>query len=114
MINNDIKVHLLYCNIMNTPQSNVQELETLKTSIDTMNRANHVEILKILKENDVKINENKSGVYINMSFLEKDVIEKISAFVNYIEEQEKSLEIVERQKIELSNTIERNCIETLL
>ena len=98
----------------NTPQSNVQELETLKTSIDTMNRANHVEILKILKENDVKINENKSGVYINMSFLEKDVIEKISAFVNYIEEQEKSLEIVERQKIELSNTIERNCIETLL
>ena len=99
---------------MNTPQSNVQQLETLKTSIDTMNRANHVEILKILKENDVKINENKSGVYINMSFLEKDVIEKISAFVNYIEEQEKSLEIVERQKIELSNTIERNCIETLL
>ena len=92
---------------MNNPQVNVQELETLKTSIDTMNRANHVEILKILKENDVKINENKSGVYINMSFLEKDVIEKISIFVKYIEEQEKSLEIVERQKIELSSTIER-------
>jgi hypothetical protein len=92
---------------MNNPQINVQELETLKSSIDTMNRSNHVEILKILKENDVKINENKSGVYINMSFLEKDVIEKISTFVKYIEEQEKSLEIVERQKIELSSTIER-------
>lgn len=105
---------MLYNIIMNTPQSNVQELETLKTSIDTMNRANHVEILKILKENDVKINENKSGVYINMSFLEKGVIEKISTFVNYIEEQEKSLEIVERQKIELSNTIERIDIETSL
>jgi hypothetical protein len=92
---------------MNTPQINVQELETLKSSIDAMNRANHVEILKILKESDVKINENKSGVYINMSFLEKDVIERISTFVRYIEEQEKSLEIVERQKIELSSTIER-------
>jgi hypothetical protein len=92
---------------MNTPQLNIQELETLKSSIDTMNRANHVEILKILKENDVKINENKSGVYINMSFLEKGVIEKISTFVKYIEEQEKSLEIVERQKIELSSSIER-------
>ena len=33
---------------MNTPQLNIQELETLKSSIDTMNRANHVEILKIL------------------------------------------------------------------
>jgi hypothetical protein len=92
---------------MNTLQINVQELETLKSSIDAMNRANHVEILKILKESDVKINENKSGVYINMSFLEKDVIERISTFVRYIEEQEKSLEIVERQKIELSSTIER-------
>lgn len=92
---------------MNTPQLNIQELETLKSSIDTMNRANHVEILKILKENDVKINENKSGVYINMSFLEKEVIEKIKTFVKYIEEQEKSLEIVERQKIELSSSIER-------
>ncbi len=92
---------------MNNPEINVQELETLKSSIDTMNRANHVEILKILKENNVKISENKSGVYINMSFLEKEVIEKISAFVNYIEEQEKTLEIVERQKIELSSTIER-------
>lgn len=92
---------------MNNPEINVQELETLKSSIDTMNRANHVEILKILKENNVKISENKSGVYINMSFLEKEVIEKISAFVNYIDEQEKTLEIVERQKIELSSTIER-------
>ncbi len=92
---------------MNTPQINVQELESLKASIDTMNRANHVEILKILKENDVKINENKSGVYINMSFIDKEVIEKISTFVKYIEEQEKSLEIVERQKIELSSSIER-------
>jgi hypothetical protein len=92
---------------MNNPEINVQELETLKSSIDAMNRNNHVEILKILKENDVKINENKSGVYINMSFLEKDVIEKISTFVKYIEEQEKTLEIVERQKIELSSTIER-------
>jgi hypothetical protein len=42
-----------------------------------------------------------------MSFLEKGVIEKISTFVKYIEEQEKSLEIVERQKIELSSSIER-------
>lgn len=92
---------------MNYPEINVQELETLKTSIDTMSRINHVEILKILKENNVKINENKSGVYINMSFLEKEVIKKINTFVNYIEEQEKALEIVERQKIELSSTIER-------
>ena len=92
---------------MDNSQINVQQLEMLKSSIDTLNRENHVEILKILKENDVKINENKSGVYINMSFLEKGVIEKISTFVKYIEEQEKSLEIVERQKIELSSSIER-------
>lgn len=83
----------------------VDELEVIKSSIDVMTKANHVEILKILKENNVKINENKSGVYINLSFLSVDVMKKIKEFVNYIQEQENSLEIVERKKIELSSTI---------
>jgi hypothetical protein len=83
----------------------VDELELIKSSVDAMTKANHVEILKILKENNVKINENKSGVYINLSFLPIDVVQKIYEFVRYIQEQEKSLDIVERKKIELSSTI---------
>ena len=51
-----------------------------------MTKANHVEIL-ILKENNVKINDNKNGVYINLSFLSVDAINKIKEFVKYIQEQ---------------------------
>lgn len=86
-------------------QASVNELELIKSSVDAMTKANHVEILKILKENNVKINENKSGIYINLSFLPIDVVQKINEFVRYIQEQEKSLDIVERKKIELSSTI---------
>jgi hypothetical protein len=58
---------------MNTPQLNIQELETLKSSIDTMNRANHVEILKILKENDVKIKVVFTSICL---FLRKESLKK--------------------------------------
>lgn len=80
----------------------IKTLEKIKSSIDMMTKINHIEILKILKDNNAKINENKSGVYINMSFLHDDVINKIKEFVNFITEQEKSLEVDERQKMELS------------
>jgi hypothetical protein len=84
---------------------NIQKLETLKASIDVMSKMNHVEVLKILKDNDVKINENKSGVFINLSFLHKDVIDKLDDFIIFIEQREKLIEVVEQQKIELSSTI---------
>ena len=80
----------------------IKQLERIKSSIDSMSKINHIEILKILKDNNAKINENKSGVYINMSFLHNDIITKIAEFVNFITEQEKTLEVDERQKKELS------------
>ena len=60
------------------------------------------EILKILKENDVKINENKSGIYINLSFLSNEAIDKIEKYIKYVDEQEATLSIIERQKDELT------------
>lgn len=83
-------------------ESRIVRLEKMKNAIDVMTNLNHIEILKILKDNNAKINENKSGVYINMSFLHNDVVDKIDEFIKFIVEQEKSLEIDERHKIELS------------
>jgi hypothetical protein len=80
-------------------------LESIKNSIDKMNKIQHVEILRILKNHDVKLNENRNGTYINISFLPTNVIEELQKYVSYIEEQEKSLEIIEIQKRELSSTM---------
>ena len=83
-----------------------RELELIKTSVDKMNQMQHIEILKILKNNkNVKLNENRNGVYINLSFLPEESIEELKKYVSYIEDQEKSLEIVERQKLELAFTV---------
>lgn len=88
-----------------TDETNIKQLETMKSSIDMMSKMNHVEILKILKDNNVKLNENKSGVFINLSFLHVDVVNKIKDFIDFIQQREKLIEVVEKQKIELSITI---------
>jgi hypothetical protein len=81
------------------------DLEILKTKIEKMSKMHHIEILKILKKNgNVKLNENKSGVYVNLSFLPKDTISELEYYLNYIEDQETSLIILENQKEEFKNS----------
>jgi hypothetical protein len=51
----------------------IPEIESLKNSVESLSKMHHIEILKIIKKNkSVKINENKSGVYINLTFLPKE------------------------------------------
>lgn len=74
-------------------------LESMKTHIEQMNKLQHIEVLKILLNNPkVKLNENKSGVYVNLSFLPDETISNLSEYVDYIQKQETSLTTVESQK----------------
>lgn len=76
-------------------------LEKIKSSIEAMSKDHHIEILKILKKNqNVKINENKSGVYINLSFLPEETLEEITNYIGYINAQEMSLQSMESIKEE--------------
>jgi len=80
-------------------------LEELKMKIESMSKQHHIEILKILKKNNtVTLNENKSGVYVNISFLPDTIIESITEYVKYIEEQEATLYSLEIQKEDCKNT----------
>jgi hypothetical protein len=84
--------------------SETLSLESLKSQIETMNKNQHIEILKILKSNPlVKLNENKSGVYINLSFLPMETLSEIQEYVHYIQDQESSLKSMEYQKQEFKN-----------
>ena len=74
------------------------DLELMKTKIENMTKINQVEILKILLKHNVKINENKSGIFVNMSFLDQNIIEDISKYLNYVKEQESTLQSLETQK----------------
>lgn len=81
----------------------VEKLETLKKTIETLNKYHQVEILKILTKNLCKINENKSGCYVNMSFLNEESIEEIEKYIAYVKDQEESLNTMEYQKEEFKN-----------
>jgi hypothetical protein len=50
-----------------------------------------------------KINENKSGVYINLSFLSEKTITELEKYVEYTKDQEDSLNTMEYQKEEFKN-----------
>lgn len=83
---------------------NVEQLEEMKRSIESMSKIHHIEILRILKNiPNIKLNENKSGVYINLSFLKKETLDEISYYINYISDQENTLKQVENQKNEFKS-----------
>jgi hypothetical protein len=81
----------------------MDKLENLKNVIESMSKYHQIEILKILSKKLSKINENKSGCYINMSFLPEDTLKELEEYVGYIKDQEESLETMEYQKEEFKN-----------
>lgn len=80
-------------------QKVADKLEKIKLQIEKMNIAQQVEVLKILNGDDkVILNENKSGIYVNLSFLPEEVVDKIDNYVKYVQDQEKSLNVIEDKK----------------
>lgn len=83
----------------------ILEIEDLKNSVESLPKMHQIEILKIIKKNkSVKINENKSGVYINLTFLSKETMENISQYIFYVKDQEKLLDPIEKEKDDFKNT----------
>lgn len=74
-------------------------MELLKQRVERMTKTQQLEVLRILKSRNSKLNENKSGIYINLSFLEEDTIKAIQEYVSYIQRQEDNLSHIETQKM---------------
>ena len=82
----------------------VEKLNRLKNQIESLDKHNQIEILKILSRNLCKLNENKSGVYVNMSFLDDKIIEEVEDYLRYMKEQEDNLITTEYQKKEFMDS----------
>jgi hypothetical protein len=80
-------------------------LENMKSRIEQMNKSHQIEILKILnKYPAVKLNENKSGIFVNLSFLPNDALDNMVQYLDYVKDQEQSLDTMENQKQNFKNT----------
>jgi hypothetical protein len=81
----------------------INVLEQIKSEIESMDKYHQIEVLKILSKNLCKINENKSGVYVNLSFLDNETMDEMQKYINYSKKQEESLVTLEYQKDEFKN-----------
>ena len=75
------------------------DLEYIKQKIESLAKIHQIEVLRILKNSTgIKINENKSGIFVNLSFLPKPTIDNIMQYMQYIQEQARTLQTIESQK----------------
>ena len=83
---------------------NLDRLETLKYKIESMTKFHQIEILKILSKKLCKLNENKSGVYVNLSFLPDDLLDELNKYIDYVQEQNETFATAEYQKNEFKSS----------
>lgn len=78
-----------------------ESLINIKELIESMEIVNQKEVLKILKDNGVNISENNNGSFINLSNLDKEVLIKITNYIEYFNKQQKNLLFIEEEKINI-------------
>ena len=83
---------------------NLDDIENIKKVVESMNKYDQLEILKILSKNLCKLNENKSGVFVNLSLLPQNVLSEVKEYIDYIKAQEDRLNTLECKKTEFKNT----------
>ncbi len=83
------------------------DIEQLKTQIENFDKIHQIEILRIIKDSNVTINENKSGVFINLSLVPQEYIEQIKLYIDYVSLLENQLKVTEEEKTHIKN----NCFK---
>jgi hypothetical protein len=83
----------------------VSELNYIRETIESMNKFNQVEVLRLLhKHKDITLNENKYGIHVNLSEIKKENLDELCVYINYVNTQEISLHKIEQQKENYKNT----------
>jgi len=86
---------------------NKEHLKSLCETIDKMNRKEHIEILKMIKNSskNISITENSNGCFINMDSIDIDTINNIEKYVSFFKEKEKELNEQEQTKNNLLDSL---------
>jgi hypothetical protein len=80
------------------------DLEGMKTAIESFTKKHQIEVLRIIQQGCAStINENKSGIYINMTFLTPPTVEQLRQYIEYVQDQETMLKPFETQKEDFKN-----------
>ena len=91
-------------NIIDAPDINnidSSELLKLSRSIECLEKIHHIEIAKIFKTNNVYLNENNNGIFVNLNKISKKVYTEIYNYVEFVKNQELNINKDEKLKKKL-------------
>ena len=87
---------------------NNSDLENIKKTIENMSKSHHIEIANILKQNNILLNENNNGIFINLSNLSNSVLKSLEDYINFVDNQNNILIQDEKIKTKIENTYFNN------
>lgn len=71
----------------------LNDKKAIMTRINNLKSKKHyIEIYKIIKENNVSYSQNINGIFINLTNIEDDVLDKIVKYLNYIESRNSEID----------------------
>ena len=74
------------------------DLKILKDTIENLDKPYQIEVGRILKQSNITMNENKNGIFINLTEIDTFVINKIERYLKYVKEQLQNIDEIEDKK----------------
>lgn len=78
-------------------------LDKIRKSIESMEKINQIEFVKILLQNNIKVTENNNGIFVNLNNLDNKTIKQFILQLDFINNQNNFLNIDENKKSDLEN-----------
>ena len=88
------KKFIMNTDCLNSDKNNIlssTKLNNIKDTIEGFEKEQQIQVLQILKVKNININENKNGVFINLTNLDSNVIEELENFIEHLKTQENLL-----------------------
>jgi hypothetical protein len=80
------------------------DLSKLCKSIEMLEHFHHIEIGKILKLNNVYLNENSNGIFVNLNKISYKTYQELTNYIEFVKKQESEINKDEKLKRNLQTT----------
>jgi len=84
----------------NNNNNNIDSNDLIKLCkiVESLENSHHIEIAKILKTNNVYLNENSNGIFVNLNKISVSVYKTICNYIEFIKKQESDINKDEKLK----------------
>ena len=79
-------------------------MKDLKDRIESISLFHQTKILNIFYDNNIPINENKNGVFINLTYVDSSILDKVYKYLIYVNKQEEQLNVLEEEKQKIASS----------